>query len=114
MLKNGYYLIALLEASDSFVVLRNGAPDYDQGPAVDLRVGHAACAVQQARPGNDQAGSGSSGQIAHSLGRVAGRLLVPHAYIMDAGHLEGRAQLDDGKTNNAEHIFDALNQIRFI
>ena len=102
------YLVALLETSDSLVVLWTRASDYQYGPTVDLCVGHAGENVEESGSGNDQDASGDSGQVADGLGGVASCLLIAHPYVVDAGGLEGHAEFDHWEAAYAEHVFDSL------
>ena len=80
-------------------------------PTVDGGISHTSYNIQQTGARYNQYDSGFARQITHSLGCVAGGLLVAHRDKMKAGLLNGHSQLNDWESHDSEYIFDSLEKI---
>ena len=73
-----------------------------------LALARPAKGVDHAGAGHRQAGLRATGEVAGGVRGVAGRLLVAHADVGDAGLLRFGGNALHRKADDAEHVVDAL------
>ena len=70
-----------------------------------LGISQASKAVEDPGAGHSEAGSRPASEVAHGLGGVAGRLLIPHADVLNALLLHNHPHLTQGTNIDYCHLF---------